>query len=59
MCSEKENTMKMGHSRHAAVKGGWGRSLLNKVSKSTKHKINRRVHKQYRQEIKKDINDYE
>lgn len=51
--------MKMGHSRHAAVKGGWGRSLLNKVSKSTKHKINRRVHKQYRQEIKKDINDYE
>ena len=48
----------MGHSRHAAVKDGQGRSLLNKVSKNTKHKINRRVHKQYRQETKKEVSSY-
>ena len=49
--------MKIGHSRYAAVKGGWGRSLLNKVSKGTRHKINRRVHKQHRQEIKGILKD--
>lgn len=51
--------MDMGFSRHAAVKGGWGRSMLNKLSRPTKHKICRRVHKQYRQEARKEINESE
>jgi len=51
--------MVIGLSRYAKVKGGWGRSMLNKLSRPTKHKICRRVHKQYRQEARKEIEESE
>ena len=52
--SMTDTTMKtnQGHRRDAAVRRGFGRSMLNKVSRTSKRNLDRRVDKRRRREYR-------